>query len=252
MKKLIIIMGMLALLLLCPACSGNEGAENEAATTAAAQKTEFTEGVWIKKYPDNYACFKLESPEGFQIVCDPFNINELLQPDVVTESHQHMDHSDESIINPPYERITEAGEYKIDDIVIRGYAGKHNKGDLIGSNIIFVFEMNDITIAHFASQGEVPDNEVLEQIGTVDVLLIQIFDDPDYNKLLIDDADIIIDKLGPRIIIPEHGDTDMADLLAEHLDVEEEAETSGSIIVTREMLDEMEDIRIVNLDNVQQ
>lgn len=259
MRKYFVIAFVLSASLICSACAGNNVAETKVAevkgitdaptVTDTEKETAFTEGVWIKKYPDNYACFKFESPEGFQIVCDPFNMNETLQPDIVTESHQHMDHADTSCLELPYQLITEPGEYKTNDVVINGYAGKHNKGDKEDTNNIFVIKMNDITIAHFASQGELPSDEVLEQIGTVDILLIQIFTNPGYAKLIMDDADIIVSKLNPKIIIPEHGDQTIGDKLAKHLKVSEEVEDSGSIIITREMLDNADSIRVINLDN---
>lgn len=215
---------------------------------ANVMEGDFTEGVWIKKYPDNLACFKFETPEGYQIVCDPCNVNETLNPDIVTESHQDLDHRDTTNLDEPYELITEPGEYNIDDVVIRGFAGKHNSGPYPGTNNIYVFTINDITIAHFASQGELPSDEVLEQIGDVDVLLIQLFVVPDYNKMLMKDADVIIEKLNPKIIIPEHGDAYIGGQLAKRLTIEEVDEPSGEIIITRDMLDNMSDMQVLNLD----
>jgi len=276
MKKYSIITFMVTVLFLLTACTGqnttkinitedvgitstptdgdvdNEDVEEDIVITnkPTATDTDFTEGVWIKKYPDNYACFKFESPEGFQIVCDPFDVDETLQPDIVTESHQHSDHTDTSNLEHPYQLITEAGDYSKEDVVIQGYAGKHNKGDIEGTNNIFIIKMKDITIAHFASQGEIPSDEVLEQIGSVDILLIQVFENPLYNKLLINDTDAIINKLKPKIIIPEHGDINAGDILAKHLkNATEDVESSGNIIVTRDMLDKIEGILVINLDN---
>ncbi len=258
MRRYMITSALLTLLLMCPACAGHNAEKNEieaeadggAVSLAPGQDTDFTEGVWIRKYIDNYACFKFESPKGFQIVCDPFSINEILRPDVVIESHQHADHTDTTMLEPGYDLIAKPGEYQYEEVEIKGYAGKHNKGDEEDTNHIFVLKMNDITIAHFASQGELPSDEVLDQIGSVDVLLIQIFMNPDYNKLSMEDADAIIQKLKPKIVIPEHGDENMGSLLAEHLKVTQELKPTGDIIVTREMLDLSDEIRVVNQDNM--
>lgn len=259
MKRNSIIAFVLSASIVFTACTGYKAAEMEdsktsgntisPSETAVETDVDFTEGIWIKKYPDNYDCFKFESPEGYQIVNDPYKINELLQPDIVIESHKDMDHADISKLEPPYRLITVPDEYYIDDVVIHGYAGKHNVGAYLDTNNIFVFSMNDITIALFGSQGELPSNEALEQIGTVDILLIQLFDNPDYKKLLMNDADIIIGKLSPKIIIPEHGDSTAGSQLAKHLNVTEEVEDTGNLIVTRDMLDEIEEIRVINLDN---
>ena len=146
---------------------------------------EFTEGVLIRKYPGNNACFSFETTDGFQILSDPYMLPETLTPDIVTESHQHGDHNDTSMVEGDYVLLTEPGEYSFDQATIRGYPGLHNKADIPGGpNIMFVIELEGITIAHFASQGELPDNEVLDQIGIVDVLLIQVLEKGTYGKHL--------------------------------------------------------------------
>jgi hypothetical protein len=218
-------------------------------TAAEASETEFTEGIRITKYPGDYASFKFETPDGTTIISDPFLMNEVIQPDIVTESHQDLDHNDETLLIPPYELITKAGEYTIGDVTIRGFAGKHNKGGGEGSNNIFVIQVNDITIAHFASQGEVPSEEVLYQINNVDVLLIQAFVNPNYNKLVFEDIDTIISKLNPKIIIPEHCGEDSGSVFAKYLNITEENEDSGSVIITRSMLDNTEGLRLISLEN---
>lgn len=208
----------------------------------------FTEGVLIKKRPNNNACFTFETADGFQILSDPYEVNELLQPDVILESHQHGDHNDTSEVEGDYTLITEPGEYTFDKAEIRGFSGVHNKGDVDGTNYIFVTKMEDITIAHFASQAAVPSEEVLEQIGKVDILLIQVFVNPNYNKLLPTDLPVIVDKLQPKIIIPEHGQSDADVIIAKKLSITSEAEPSGEIIITRSMLDQMTETKVINLD----
>lgn len=213
------------------------------------KEVDFTEGVWIKKYPGDYACFKLETPDGYKIICDPFSLKQTIHPDVVTESHQHIDHADTGNLDTPFKLLKDPGEYTSDHVKIHGLAGQHNKNDPMGTNIIFVFDINDITIAHFASQGEVPDEDTLKQIGRVDILLIQVFNNPDYNKLLPEDIDPIINQLKPKIIIPEHAGPEEGSLLAKHLNIEVENEYSGNIVFTRKILDETEGIRIIDLYN---
>ncbi len=219
------------------------------AGVAPATDTEFTEGVLIKKYPGNYACFTFETIDGFQILSDPYMLNDTLKPDVVTESHQHGDHNDTSQVEGDFALITESGEYTFDKTVIKGYMGVHNKGDLPSPNTIFVTKLEDITIAHFASQGDLPSDEVLDQIGRVDVLLIQIFENGTYGKLVPDDLPAIINKLQPKIIIPEHGQANADAVIAGKLDITYEAEPSGRLILTQEKLKMMKEAKVINLDN---
>lgn len=215
----------------------------------AITKDKFTEGVWIKKYPGNYNCFEFLKKNGYQIICDPYNIDDDCNPDLVMESHQHGDHTDTTIFKKPYELIKEPGNYSYDHISIRGFSGKHNSGDEEGTNNIYVFNIDGITMAEFGSQGEVPKNEMLKQIGPVDVLFIQIFSNTGYGKLEVKDIDSIVKYLKPKIIIPEHGREGIEQQLAIHMKLDEVYKTSGTLNVTRTMLDSIKEVRIISLDN---
>ncbi len=219
-------------------------------TAAPITEEEFTEGVLIKKYPGNYACFTFGTVDGFQILSDPYMLNDTLSPDIVVESHQHGDHTDTSRVEGDYALITEPGEYTFDQATIRGYMGLHNKSDLPGGpNIMFVTTLEDITIAHFASQGDIPSSDVLDQIGKVDVLLIQVFENGTYGKLVPVNLPAIIDKLQPKIIIPEHGQGNADVVIAEKLNIATESVPSGTLILTREKLNELTEMKVINLDN---
>lgn len=210
----------------------------------------FTQGVWIKKYPENYACFKFETPEGLKIVVDPYMMNETVKPDIVTESHQHADHNDISKLQGEYKLIKETGSYIEKGIKITGYSGKHNKGDATETNIIFVYEINGIKIAHFASQGELPNYDVLDKIKNIDVLLIQASIKPEYanSKLNLDETKLIIDRLNPKIVIPEHGSENLCKALASFLGLNVEFIKNGEIVVTKSELNASEGLRILDLD----
>lgn len=211
---------------------------------------DFTEGVWIKKYPDNNACFKFETPEGKKIIVDPYMMDETVKPDIVTESHQHGDHTDVSKLQGAYKLIKKTGSYNEKGVKILGYSGKHNKGDVVETNIIFVFEIDGIKIAHFASQGELPSDELLEKIKDVDVLLIQASIRPQYadSKLNLEETKAIIKKLKPKIVIPEHGSYNLGKALATYLDLEVEFIKNGEIVVTRSGLNASKSLRILDLD----
>lgn len=269
MKKSCLIIPLIISVVFLAACSARGEALSEPATTvlpsheptpskqpaitevveAPTTDMEFTEGVLIKKYPGNNACFSFETTDGFQILSDPYMLPETLTPDIVTESHQHGDHNDTCMVEGDYALLTEPGEYSFDRTTIRGYPGLHNKADIPGGpNTIFVIELEGITIAHFASQGELPSTEVLDQIGTVDVLLIQVLEKGTYGKLVHDNLPAIINKLQPKIIIPEHGQHDADAAIAEKLNITSEKEPSGTLILTKETLDAMTEMKVINLD----
>lgn len=210
----------------------------------------FTEGIWIKKYPENYACFKFETPEGIKIVADPYMMNETVQPDIVTESHQHSDHVDVSKLQGTYKLIKETGSYSEKGVKITGYQGKHNKGEMSEPNIMFVYEVNGLKIAHFGSQGELPSDETLEQIKNADILLIQASIKPQYanSKMNLKETKYIIDKLKPKIVIPEHGSENLGKALAAYLGLKVEFMKNGEVIVTKSELDAAKSLRVLDLD----
>ncbi|PYG87335.1 beta-lactamase family protein [Ruminiclostridium sufflavum DSM 19573] len=211
---------------------------------------DFTDGIWIKKYPENYACFKFETPEGIKIVADPYMMDEIVEPDIVTESHQHSDHTDVSKLQGTYKLIKETGEYDEKGIKINGYSGKHNKGDTAETNIIFTYVINGIKIAHFASQGELPSDETLEKIKNADVLLVQASIKPEYanSKMNLEETKHIIDKLNPKIVIPEHGSENLGKALAAYLNLKVEFVKKGEIVVTRSELDASKGLRVLDID----
>ena len=231
----------------------SSSSQSEATVTDVpqAKKPEnFIEGVWIKKYPENYACFKFETPEGIKIVADPYMMNETVQPDIVTESHQHSDHVDVSKLQGTYKLIKETGSFSEKGVKITGYQGKHNKGEMSESNIIFVYEVNGLKIVHFASQGELPSDETLGQIKNADVLLIQASIKPEYanSKMNLEETKYIIDKLNPKIVIPEHGSENLGKALAAYLGLKVEFIEDGEVTVTKSGLDAAKSLRVLDLD----
>jgi L-ascorbate metabolism protein UlaG (beta-lactamase superfamily) len=216
----------------------------------AARPENFKDGVWIKKYHGNFACFKFETPDGAIVITDPFCMNEIIDPDIVTESHQHEDHTNVSKLTGKYKLLTSTGEYQQNGINVTGFSGKHNKGDTECTNIIFVYKINGINIAHFASQGEYPEDEALEEMGRIDVLLLQGFTNSEYadSKLTLAECEKIILKLHPKIVIPEHGTPGMGDSLAKYLGADIEHSNNGQLVVTRSALEEIETFKIIDLD----
>lgn len=242
---------LLMLMLIAPALS--LGSADNSTLTAGNSEA----GVFIKKYPDNYTCFLIESPTGVRIITDPYQMNEDVRADIVTESHQHYDHNDVSRIIKPYQLITTIGESNIKGIKITGIAGKHNKneekylGNVGVTNIIFVFEIAGIKIAQFASQGVMQDTAALMKIGQPDILIIQI-GDSENQKLTIGDVLTIIQKLKAKIIIPAHCFYPQEDsqILAKLLTNSVVTYvTNGQLMITKEDLQGINSPKIMVLDN---
>lgn len=217
--------------------------------TSLKKSGTFTEGVWIKKYPGNYSCFKFETPDGIKIITDPFYMDETVHPDIVTESHQHDDHTDVSKLTGAYELLKTAGDFNVKGIQITGYPGKHNSGNSKEPNIIFSYNINGIRIVHLGSQGQIPSDEVLNALKNTDVLIIQVIPDSMYNKLTVGGVQKIVKAVNPKIVLPAHGVSYISEALAKSLNVEDEYSSSGEIVVTRSALDRIQNTKVIDMDN---
>lgn len=134
----------------------------------------------IKRFA--HSCFLLQSEGGTRILTDPcdpetgYNVGPV-EADCVTESHQHHDHNytaaakgrDVKVISAP-------GEYTVGDVKITGIPCWHDEmqGAKRGGNIIFVFEMDGLRLAHMGDIGHLPDEATLKAMGHIDILLIPV------------------------------------------------------------------------------
>jgi hypothetical protein len=204
------------------------------------------EGLRIHKYPGNYTCFRLTTSAGITIITDPYNMDEDVQADIVTLSHEHADHADLSRITGEYALVNTVGGFSESGIDITGIGGHHNKGDGSTTNIIYVFDVDGVRLAQFASQGDMPTEDMFAQIGTVDVLIIQVY--AGGGKLLPSEARDIVQRLQAKIVIPAHGDPNLTDDLAALLGGESEYVPAGELVVTRGDLSGLQTPRVVTLD----
>jgi hypothetical protein len=216
-------------------------------STELVQTTPAQEELWIIKYPGNFTSFKFVTSQGVIIITDPYGMNEDVQPDIVTISHDHADHGDLPRIGGEYQLIRMAGTFDVKGIKITGVAGHHNRDDKTTTNIIYVFDIGDIRLAQFASQGEMPTEAMFSQIGKVDILIIQIYGTANW-KLSVEEASSIAKRLQARIVIPAHTDTTKNDTLARLLGVQAENLVTGKLMVTKADLAEQQMPRVVILD----
>ncbi len=157
------------------------------------------------------SCFKLQDklgPEGVTLVTDPFG-KELgfkvpnFEADIVTVSHQHLDHNNSGALRGNPFVIDTPGEYDIKNVMVQGVETFHDAkgGAERGKNIVYRIEMDDLTIVHLGDLGHILTDEQLEQLDDVDILFI-----PVGGKVTLDAkmAVEVIGQLEPRIIIPMH------------------------------------------------
>lgn len=158
-----------------------------------------------------HSCFKIQDkigPDGVTLVTDPFNKETGLkvpnfEADIVTVSHNHVDHNNVSVLRGNPFVIDCAGEYDFKGILVEGIDSFHDgaQGKDRGNNTIYRIEVEDISIVHLGDLGDVLDNAQLEKLAGTDILLI-----PVGGKYTLDakKAVEVISQIEPRIVIPMH------------------------------------------------
>ena len=155
-----------------------------------------------------HACFKLTTEGGVRVFTDPYDesvgITMIpLKADVITMSHGHHDHCEESrIIGEPV--ILRGDEpLSLGGLTITAHASYHDdtNGSKRGENHIRVFEAEGLKIVHMGDQGCMPSGEILDAIAGADVLLI-----PVGGTYTLDaaGAKAVIDRVKPGCAVPMH------------------------------------------------
>ena len=154
-----------------------------------------------------HSCFQLTAKDGTCVLTDPYTkvgyeLPAGLWADVVTVSHEHFDHNYTQAVHSGVV-ITQTGEYHFNGVKIKGIDSWHDEkqGVLRGANIIYKIRMDGVTICHLGDLGQPCSEELLQQIGDVDVLLL-----PVGGTYTIDaaGAKAYADGIAPKKLIPMH------------------------------------------------
>ena len=147
-----------------------------------------------------HSCFKVICENG-TVVFDPYAPGSVpglelpeLKADAVICSHGHSDHC-------APERIILSGhkpEMKLRQIETF-HDGKH--GELRGRNLISVISSDGISLAHLGDLGHELSGAQLEELGSIDVLLIPV---GGYYTIDALTAKKVADAVAPRVLVPMH------------------------------------------------
>src|SRR5579863_3968196 len=175
--------------------------------------------------------FKITSPAGLTVLVDPWRndptghypkwfLNEFpaLRVDIVLSTHAHFDH--DAVERPNGLVVLErlVGQFKLGDIEVRGLADKHQcdstppdkpadpnaetcpPNNAIGlDNAIQIIETGGLRIAIWGDNRAAPDASLDRYLKNVDVLVL-----PVVNVLTRDEADAVVRKYDPKVVIPSH------------------------------------------------
>ena len=157
-----------------------------------------------------HACFLVTSVGGVRIITDPYAVGGGIDyspieetADVVLVSHDHGDHNNVSAVQGKPELIKGPGTKTANGIHFRGVATSHDtsQGTQRGSNTIFCFTVDDLTLCHLGDLGHVLSQAQVTDIGPVDILFVPV---GGYFTIDAAVADQVCDQLKPKVIVPMH------------------------------------------------
>ncbi len=154
------------------------------------------------------SCFKIQGKDAI-IITDPFDSKKYglklprLNADIVTSSHDHDDHNNINAVSGNPFIINTPGEFETKDIFIWGIHSWHDahEGAERGDNIIYIFQIDGIKIAHLGDLGTNLTDEQFENLEGVDILMIPVGGVYTINA---QKAAEVVNRVEPRIVIPMH------------------------------------------------
>jgi len=150
-----------------------------------------------------HCCFEVKGEE-ITIITDPHDGESLglpvpvAEPDAVLISHHHDDHANgRKLFEEPGVRVLDSPCHEsVRGADITGVKAYHDpeKGERLGPNVFFAFQVDGIRFSHTGDLGHTLDHERLAEIGGVDILFSGIGASSQPN----------IELLRPRVVIPMH------------------------------------------------
>lgn len=155
-----------------------------------------------------HSSFRLRGKSA-TLVTDPFDPKMVglkysgVSADIVTISHEHADHNQAGLVKDLHKVIQGPGEYEVMGVSIVGYPTFHDdkKGEARGRNTVYMFEMDELRIVHLGDLGHKLSDEVLEEIGNVDILMIPV---GGFYTISSSTAAEIVQVIEPKITLPMH------------------------------------------------
>ena len=167
--------------------------------------------------------FELIDEAGNRVLIDVMNPEVVSAPptgtDILLTTHQHPDHLNASFISnfPGEQLFAQVGKIEHPGVSIFGIASAHTDAEnppfpeINGTNTIYVIDMEGLRIAHFGDIGQdelTPDQ--LEALGEVDIALMQFVNSYSQMDTTNQKGFNLMNQVKPKLVIPTHGNGNMA------------------------------------------
>ena len=162
-------------------------------------------------YP--YNSYLITSSNNETVVLDPTEMPTadklLITPVLITSTHNHGDHNDALFTDAcTCEKILyTAADLTVGDFHVYTIGSSHSKNFVKDppDNMIIVYEVNGLRIAHMGDIGqEALLEDQLAALGEIDIAIMQ-FENGYSNMDLVNDKGFeLMEQLNPKIIIPTH------------------------------------------------
>lgn len=156
-----------------------------------------------------HSCFEV-SNEDVRIVIDPHDGKSIgIKPprttaDIVLMTHSHYDHNAANVIFGNHENfLQKEGKFDCRGISFEGFPSFHDSemGALRGTNTIYRFELDGMTICHVGDLGDMPSDEVMSKISGVDFLFVPI---GEVYTMELPKIKKFIERMKAKVTIPMH------------------------------------------------
>jgi L-ascorbate metabolism protein UlaG (beta-lactamase superfamily) len=151
-------------------------------------------------------CFRLSERGLATVVTDPYPSDVGLtfprpRADVVTVSYDDPQCRYTSGVRGPFKLFDGPGEYEVGGVFITGIAtfADGKCGASRGLNTVFTFDFGGLTVCHLGRLGHVPTQSQVENLGTVNILLVPVGSGGSLSPAR---ASEVISLFEPSLVVP--------------------------------------------------
>jgi L-ascorbate metabolism protein UlaG (beta-lactamase superfamily) len=158
-----------------------------------------------------HSCFRITERGRASVVTDPFDESlgyevPKLKADLVTISHNAPGHNNIDAVRGCEHIIEGPGEYEIGGVFVIGVSTYDTEAESPRLNVIYVFDFEGLSVAHLGDLDHVPNQSMIESLGSIDVALVPVGDG---SALTSSQAAEVVSLLEPSIVVPMHYQTDV-------------------------------------------